>query len=88
MKRQSYLCQLMQQLLGGPGGRDPSIQILPTLCPKVCKYYLHWAIWIPRVTVLSLYGLGFRDELQGSIEGSWISVALFGNHRKMQAKDG
>ena len=29
--------------------RDPSIQIMPTLGPKVCKYYLHWAIWIPRV---------------------------------------
>ena len=28
--------------------RNPSIQILPTLGPKVCKYYLHWAIWIPR----------------------------------------
>ena len=27
--------------------RDPSIQIIPTLGPKVCKYYLHWAIWIP-----------------------------------------
>ena len=29
--------------------RDPSIQIIPTLGPKVCKYYLHWAIRIPRV---------------------------------------
>ena len=28
--------------------RDPSIQIIPTLGPKVCKYYLHWAVWIPR----------------------------------------
>ena len=25
--------------------RDPGIQIIPTLGPKVCKYYLHWAIW-------------------------------------------
>ena len=24
------------------------MQIIPTLGPKVCKYYLHWAIWIPR----------------------------------------
>ena len=24
--------------------RDPSIQILPAWGPKVCKYYLHWAI--------------------------------------------
>ena len=28
--------------------RDPSIQIIPTCGPKVCKYYLHWAIWIRR----------------------------------------
>ena len=28
--------------------RDPCIQITPTLAPKVCKYYLHWAIWILR----------------------------------------
>ena len=28
--------------------RDPSTQIIPTLGPKVFKYYLHWAIWIPR----------------------------------------
>ena len=25
------------------GHGDPSIQIMPTLGPKVCKYYLHWA---------------------------------------------
>ena len=29
--------------------RDPSIQMIPTLGPKVCKYYLHLAFWIPRV---------------------------------------
>ena len=29
--------------------RDPSIQIIPTLGPKVCKCCLYWAIWIPRV---------------------------------------
>ena len=23
------------------------IQITPALGPKVCKYYLHWVIWIP-----------------------------------------
>ena len=28
--------------------RDPSIQIIPTLGPKVCKYYLHGPIRIPR----------------------------------------
>ena len=32
--------------------RDPSIQILPILGPKVCWYYPHWAIWI--------LGVGFR----------------------------
>ena len=34
--------------------RDPSLQIIPTLGPKVCKCYLHWAIWIPRVTPYDL----------------------------------
>ena len=29
--------------------RDPSIQVIPTLGSKVCNYYLHWAVWIPRV---------------------------------------
>ena len=27
-----------------PNPRDPSIQIVPTLGPKVCKYDLHWAL--------------------------------------------
>ena len=27
--------------------RDPTIQVMPTLGPNVCKCYLHWAIWIP-----------------------------------------
>ena len=41
--------------------RDPSIQIVPTLGPEVCKFYLHWAIslnpkplnpiWIPRAQI-------------------------------------
>ena len=31
--------------------RDPSIQIIPALGPKVCKYYLHWAGWIPISTI-------------------------------------
>ena len=31
--------------------RDPCIQIIPRLGPKVCKNYLHWAIWIPRLHV-------------------------------------
>ena len=29
--------------------RDPSIQTTPTLGPKVYKYYLLWATWIPKV---------------------------------------
>ena len=33
--------------LYSPG--DPSMQIIPTLDPKVCKCYLHWVIWILRV---------------------------------------
>ena len=26
----------------------PNAQIIPALGPKVCRYYLHWAMWIPR----------------------------------------
>ena len=32
--------------------RDPGIRMIPTLGPKVCKGYLHWAFLIPRVSVL------------------------------------
>ena len=39
-----------------PNPKDPSIQILPTLGPKLCKYYLHWATWIPRETSQHLRG--------------------------------
>ena len=39
---------------------DPCIQIIPTLGPKVCKYYLHWAIWIPRET-FTVSGMVNRD---------------------------
>ena len=28
--------------------REPSIQIILTLVPKVCRYYLHWPFWISR----------------------------------------
>ena len=31
--------------------KDPSIQTIPTLAPKVCKYYLHWAVWIISVNL-------------------------------------
>ena len=47
------------------GYKDPSIQILPTLGPKVCKYYLHWAIWSPRL-LLYLIRSGVLKELFGS----------------------
>ena len=40
---------------------DLSIQIIPTLGPKVCRYYLHWAIWIPRGILASFTG----DRRQG-----------------------
>ena len=35
--------------------RDPCIQIIPTFGPKVCRYYLHWAIWILRVLVSRVF---------------------------------
>ena len=46
---------------GNPG--DPSIQRMSTLDPKVYKYYLHWAIWTPRVIIqnLSLSGGSSRE---------------------------
>ena len=57
--------------------RDPSIQIIPTLGPKVCKYYLHWAIWIFRGTMRAT-GLMSRstDHLDPSTAGwrKWWSV--------------
>ena len=37
-----------ERKIGSIFPRDPSIQIMPTLGLRVCKYYLHWAIWIPR----------------------------------------
>ena len=36
---------------------DPIMQIIPTVGPKVCKYYQHWAVWIPRVPTDSLKAL-------------------------------
>ena len=35
-------------------------QIVPTLGPTVCKYYLHWAIWIPRVIIGMHRGSGLK----------------------------
>ena len=46
--------------------RDPSMQIIPTLGPNVCKYYLHAAIWIPRVRSRFLLGpIGPKQGLKG-----------------------
>ena len=46
-----------------PCPRDPSVQIIPTLDPKVYKHYLHWAIWIltlkPKTLELLALGVGF-----------------------------
>ena len=47
---------------------DPCIQIISTLCPKVCKYYLHWAIWIPRV----------HPESQAVLDESVVDAGFFG----------
>ena len=33
----------------GLRSRDPSAQIMPTLGPTVCRYCLHWAVWISSV---------------------------------------
>ena len=54
--------------------RDPSIQRLPRLGPKVYVYYLHWAIWISGLSLrarwggsscLGLYGFHACLELHG-----------------------
>ena len=52
LTRVAYLKLICSRLTGLPY-RDPSIQIIPTLGPKVCKYYPHWAIWIPRAILAS-----------------------------------
>ena len=38
---------------------------LPTLGPEVCKYYLHWAIWIPRARV-------WGEVERACIESPWV----------------
>ena len=48
--------------------RDPSKQRMHTLGPKVCRYYLHWAIlnpkplYAPEPTLGYLNPLGFIEE--------------------------
>ena len=49
----AVLCKLSSSdltLSWQPYPGDPCIQIISTLGPKVCRYYLHWALWILRAT--------------------------------------
>ena len=62
----SALRPRLSRLECNPG--HPSIQIIPTLGPKVCKYYLRWAIWIPTV------------RLQGP---SWARLSIWGGAGNM-----
>ena len=43
--------------------RDPILQVIPTLGPDGCKYYPHWAIWIPRVRFGSCVSRGGLSKL-------------------------
>ena len=40
------------EIAGSHNPKAPSIQLIPTLGPKVYKYDLFWAIWSPRVSRL------------------------------------
>ena len=42
--------------------RDPSIQIIPSFGPKVCKCFLCWAISVPRVGI-QVFRLGAGGKL-------------------------
>ena len=53
--------------------RDPSIEIIPTLGPKVCKYYLHWAVWSLRAT-LPQTSMGTRRAREDCITKRAISM--------------
>ena len=46
--------------------RDPSIQMIPTLGPKVCTHYQNWAIWIPRETFMKNLQLVQQEPTQPS----------------------
>ena len=55
--------------IGNSIARDPSIHIMPALGPKVWKYYLHWAIWIPRVLEMAVifnYGSNIKKSGKSS----------------------
>ena len=49
--------------------KDQSIQIIPTLGPKVCKSYPHWAIGIPGAH-MKLQGHPYLKPLTGGSTGS------------------
>ena len=62
--------------------RDPSLEILPTLGPKGCKYYLHWAIWILRVWAPSMFHGPTKDakrftnlDSRPSSKPGWLFLA-------------
>ena len=65
--------------------KNLGIQIIPTLDPKVYRYYLHWAIWIPRVRRVKRFGFGglrivdlvrCAGSIQSLIETGWIVRSL------------
>ena len=45
----------------------PRIHIIPALGPTNCKYYLHWDIWIPRVSD--------QGSISGNTEARSITLA-------------
>ena len=55
-------------------GRDPSIEIIYTLGPKVCKSCLHFAIWIPRVTGAA----SKQTQPCQAVNGAWLHAASRG----------
>ena len=61
--------------------RDPCIQIIPTLGPKVCKYYLHWAIWIPRGT--STGSCTFTTKYYGQEAAANVMAPTNGHNRSV-----
>ena len=61
--------------------RDPSIQMIFAFGPKVCIYFLQWAIWTPRVRDWeSLYG-----SASYTILGDILGPPIYGNYH-VQAK--
>ena len=49
--------------------RHPSMQIILTLSPEVCKCYLHWAISNPSYVLIRPPGVEGLGEQYGSISG-------------------